>query len=76
MPPKRYFRRGKISAYRDQFMLADGKRIDGERFLDIQRQIDYTDARWFDADTGEELNDIGLAQRLEELFRGGNTPIA
>lgn len=69
--PKRYFRRGKISAYRDQFMLADGKLLDGERLNNIERLIDYIDARWYDADTGEELRDLQLARELEVKYQQG-----
>ncbi len=67
--PKRFFRRGKIQAYRDQFMLADGTIIDGERFQDITRLLDYIPVRWYDADTGEELTDHALAAELELKYK-------
>lgn len=67
--PKRYFRRGKIEAYRDQFMLADGTPIDGERFNDIKRVVDYISARWYNADSGEELVDFALAKELEQKYQ-------
>ena len=68
-PPKRYFRRGKIEAYRDQFMLADGQVLEGERFSEIKPVVDYIPARWYDADTGEELRDYALIHALECLYR-------
>lgn len=70
-PKKRYFRRGKITAYRDQFMLADGTPVEGERFGEIKREIDFISARWYDADTGDELNDYGLMAVLEAQYRLG-----
>jgi hypothetical protein len=65
----RYFRRGKIAAYRDQFMLGNGEMISGERFIDIKRLIDFMDARWYNADTNEEILDYTLIQELERKYQ-------
>lgn len=68
IPPKKYFRRIKISAYLDQFMLSDGTMVNGERFTNIERFIDLVNFCWYDAETGEELN-YTLTQELETKYQ-------
>lgn len=50
-------------------MLADGTPVEGERFNDIKRMVDYVSERWYNADTGEELVDFALAKELEKKYQ-------
>jgi hypothetical protein len=50
-------------------MLGNGEMISGERFIDIKRLIDFMDARWYNADTNEEILDYTLIQELERKYQ-------
>ena len=65
----RFSRRQKVTAYRLEYMAADGSPIEGELFEKVEPAIDYTPAVWFDADTGKPV-DSAMAAKLEDLYLG------